>query len=239
MLRPWMWTAVLAFAGCVTTPGSRPEDMSAAHHREAAAAEASLAEQHAAQVPSEARRQCQGNFGDAFTDLPDLLCWTSVSKPTQAHMRQAEEHRRSAQAHRAAAAALGEAEKRACDGVAPDDRDISPFEHVEDLASAEPLLENGRGTVGAVIVFRPVRGLTEERLRRLVTCHLARNAALGHVVDAMPDCPLVPKGVDATVTSTKAGLAVSIRSDSAATAAEIFARAQRLLSPPAEGAGPR
>lgn len=31
-------------------------------------------------------------------------------------------------------------------------------------------------------------------LERAISCHLARNAALGHEVPAMPDCPLVPRG---------------------------------------------
>jgi hypothetical protein len=49
--------------------------------------------------------------------------------------------------------------------------------------------------------------MTAEWLQRLTDCHIARNAALGHVAPAMPDCPLVPMGVTARVTSTGGGFA--------------------------------
>lgn len=83
-------------------------------------------------------------------------------------------------------------------------------------------------TAGAVVTFRAVPGLTAEWLQRLVDCHLARNAARGHVVPEMPNCPLVPKGAAATVRSTGDGFAVSISSSDDATAREIRARAERL-----------
>ncbi|MCI0570459.1 MAG: hypothetical protein L0Y66_06885 [Myxococcaceae bacterium] len=114
---------------------------------------------------------------------------------------------------------------------------MSPFEHVEDIASVEELIIRTGGPkvgptaklVGATVTFRAVPGMTAEWLQRVVDCHLARNAALGHVVPEMPDCPLVPKGVQAQVRSTGSGFAVEIRSDDPATAREILSRAQRLL----------
>jgi hypothetical protein len=44
----------------------------------------------------------------------------------------------------------------------------------------------------------------------------------------MPNCPLVPKGASAAVTSTGSGFAVTIRSDDEQAAADILARARRL-----------
>jgi hypothetical protein len=44
----------------------------------------------------------------------------------------------------------------------------------------------------------------------------------------MPDCPLVPNGVSARVSSTGNGFAVAIRSDDTKTAHEILTRAERL-----------
>ena len=64
-------------------------------------------------------------------------CWTSVSNPTAEHLREAEEHRRHAADHRASSVALRDAEARACVGITPDDRDMSPFEHVEDIATVD------------------------------------------------------------------------------------------------------
>jgi hypothetical protein len=61
-----------------------------------------------------------------------------------------------------------------------------------------------------------------------VACHLARNAAVGHEMPEMPDCPLVPKGASATVASTGSGFAVTIQSEDEGAAEDILARARRL-----------
>ena len=241
----------LILGGCATTtPGARPHDMSEAAHEEAAEAHSGTAAQHAAEYDPEARttqERCRGGHatGHAGQTAGGDVCWTSVTNPTKAHLRQAEEHRRMAADHRAASAPLREAEERACVGIGPDDRDSSPFEHVEDIVSVEPLKERipggrlpGERMTGAVVVLRAVPGLTGEWLQRLVDCHLARNASLGHVVPEMPDCPLVPKGAEARVTSTGSGFAVAIRSTEDATAKEILARAQRLVPATAKSAAP-
>lgn len=237
----WTSTLGLMLAGCATTtPGSRPHDMSAAQHEEHAQTHATAAEQHAAQYDAgaaETRERCRSGVKGA----PKDICWTSVVNPTEAHLREAEEHRRHAADHRAGSAALREAEARACVGLNADDRDGSPFEHVNDIAGVEPLIEKSgtpkapaQRTVGATVTFRAVPGMTAEWLQRLVDCHLARNASLGHVVPEMPNCPLVPKGAEARVTSTGNGLAVAIRSDDPTTAREVLSRAERLRSTPSK-----
>lgn len=66
-----------------------------------------------------------------------------------------------------------------------------------------------------------------ERLQHIVDCHTARNAAMGHDLSQMPDCPLVPRGVEAQVRSVGDGFAVDVRSDDAAVE-EIWKRAERL-----------
>ncbi len=71
--------------------------------------------------------------------------------------------------------------------------------------------------------------MTTEWVQRVVDCHVARNASLGHIVPEMPNCPLVVKGAQARVTSTGNGFAVEIRSSDPAGAQEILARAQRLV----------
>jgi hypothetical protein len=68
-------------------------------------------------------------------------------------------------------------------------------------------------------------------LQRLVDCHLARNAALGHDVPEMPYCPLVPKGVTASVAPTTTGFAISVRADDTDTANEVLRRARMLVAP--------
>lgn len=236
------WLVGIVFAACASsTPGTQPHDMSQAAHEQQAAAHARQAEEHAAQYDPAARvagERCRTAVRGELTTQPGLVCWSSVENPTDVHRRQAEEHRRMAEAHRAASASLRAAEARACVGISPADRDESPFEHVEDIASVAPYQEDAGTpksprlrTAGAVVTFRAVPGMTAEWLQRVVDCHLARNAALGHQVPEMPACPLVPKGVSAKVKSTGNGFAVIVRSDDDATAREILARAERLAAP--------
>lgn len=237
-----------AWAACATsTPGARPHDMSTSQHEKEAEGHAGAAETHADRFDPDAaelRERCTPRSTRSVADLGGA-CWTSVVNPTWEHLRAAEEHRRHAADHRAASAALRDAEARACVGIGAGDRDTSPFDHAEDIASVEPLFE-GAATIresppraaGAVVTFRAVPGMTAGWLQRVVDCHLARNASLGHVVPEMPDCPLVPRGAEARVTSTGQGFSVTIRSDDAATACEIRARAERLRRAPMSQAAP-
>jgi hypothetical protein len=224
-----------ALAACTsTTPGARPHDMSAEQHEAMAAREEAAAAEdrrHFDPGATEERRRCR-NAGR----VGGFICWSSTVNPTERHMRDAEEHRRRAAEHRAAAQALRDAEARACVGIAPEDRDMSPFNHKEDIARVEPLTTqrsvpnttNPPILRGATVVFRAVPGLTPEWLQRTIDCHLARNAAMGYDASDMPYCPLMLKDVSATVTSTGDGLAVAVRSDDPEVAAEIWRRAQAL-----------
>lgn len=207
---------LLIFAAC-RTPGTKPHDMSAAGHEQAARTH----EKAAADFEKECARR----------PMP-APCWKSRDYWV------VEEHRKIAAQHRGASAELRAAEDRACVGLAPDDRDMSPFERTADIASVEPLVEPtqfGRTSaprteiVGVVITFRAVPGLTAEWLQRIVDCHLARNTARGHVVPEMPDCPLVPRGVSARVRSVGNGFAVEIRGENEKAVNEIRARAERLI----------
>lgn len=252
MTRSIWWTSILglAAAACASaTPGSRPHDMSAAQHDREGHAHEAGASGHAAQhdpAATTTRERCRSRAGGAARAGADVsdICWTSETNPTESHLREAELHRRHAADHRTGSTALRDAEARACVGLNPDDRDASPFAHVDDIAGVEPLIERtgtskvpGQRTSGAIVTFRAVPGMTAEWLQRVVDCHLARNAALGHVVPEMTNCPLVPNGVQARVRSTGNGFAVAIRSDDASTAREVLARAQRLRST-SEGPAP-
>lgn len=220
---------LVAFPSCASTPGAQPHDMGAAQHEVMAANEETTAEHHAAQYDPDAsvkRERC--NRG---------ACWTSITNPTAEHLDLAKRHRKMAADHRAASQALRDAEARACGGISDDDRDESPFAHREDITKVEPLTEatiSGKSqmtrTVGAVITFRALPGMTAQWLQRVVDCHVARNAALGHDVPEMSYCPLVAKDVTAKVTGTDIGFAVAIRSDDAATATETLKRARALVA---------
>ncbi len=165
-------------------------------------------------------------------DMNDLyeICWTRWDTPEE-HRFQAQKHRRLAAAHRAESDALRVAESEACVGIAEVDRDISPFLHSEDILATErldPAATENWSTVPVVrVTFRAVPGLDEKALSRLVGCHLARNAALGHDVPEMDFCPLVPPGVEATVGKVGDQLFVTIAAHES-TLHEVRRRAETL-----------
>lgn len=230
---------------CATTPeGTLPHDMSARQHDLEAARHTEAARAHVERYGPNAAVARSACAPPLATETAGI-CWTSVQNPTAEHLRAAEAHRAEAASHRAASAALRAAEARACVGISEQDRDMSPIERVEDIASIQPLIESVTTdaqeplvtrTAGVVVTFRAVPGLTAEWLQRLINCHLARNAARGHFVEEMPNCPLVPKGVAARVSSTGDGFTVTIRAADDATAAEILARAERLRGAPSQSA---
>lgn len=231
--------ASLAFACARQTPGANPHDMSAAQHEAMARQEHAEAEAHSARYDPNAeksRSRCPGGGAAAAGPAADA-CWTSTTNPTKEHLEHAEEHRKRAADHRAASQALRDAEARACVGIPDADRDESPFDHREDIASVTELyspLSGGKNPTrrfeGATVVFRAVPGMTAQWLQRVIDCHLARNAALGHEVPEMAYCPLVPKGVTASVTPTQSGFAVALKSDDMDVAREVLRRAKSLVS---------
>lgn len=215
--------------GCASSHGTAPDDMSVAHHEQAAGQEQAVAQQHADQYdPS----QQQSPFPACNADGP---CWTSVTNPTEQHRKDAESHREYAAKHRAAAQALRDAESQSCGDLAERDRDTSPFYHREDIASVSKIdrqVPRGKAQIevirGARAVFRAVPGLTSEWLQRLVNCHRARAAAVGYDMKGMEYCPLALKGVTAVVSSTGDGFAVDVTSDDPAVAAEAWRRVSAL-----------
>jgi hypothetical protein len=157
--------------------------------------------------------------------------------PTDVHLQEVEQHRLRAVEHRRAARDLRAVEERACAGVADEDRDMSPFSHRGDILGVNPLEEapaKGKKPelVGATIIFRAIPGLNTVELQRLVDCHLARNAAIGHDVAAaaMAHCPLTERGASARVRPLDGGLAVDVRAASADGAKAVWRRARALAT---------
>lgn len=221
----------LLFAAAACSPaGTQAHDMSAAQHQAAASREDHQASTHAAQFdPNASESQTRCSMGKG------RVCWTQAINPTASHGDTAEKHRELAAKHRAASQTLRDAEASACTGISDEDRDTSPFAHTQDIRSVSKLTrEDATGKsrltrdAGATIVFRATPGLTAEWLQRIVDCHLARNAAVGHDMPEMPYCPLVPRDAKATVRSVGDGFAVSVASADPASAAAIWGRAQKL-----------
>ena len=224
--------------GCTSSDTVRPDEMStAAHTREARREERAGNAEEARYDPQ--ARSVETNCGTEIyggrvgVEAVVVPCWTSTSNPTDVHRERAEAHRQEAAEHRAASQVLRDAERDTCAGIPDMDRDMSPFDHSEDISNVEPLNEIDvtnsplRRTTGAVVTFRAVPGMTAEWLQRVVDCHVARNASLGHEVPEMPNCPLVPRETEARVASVGNGFTVTIRSDNQESAREILARATR------------
>lgn len=205
-------------------------------------------------------KRCEPGLGQppgypVYTNSPNLapfptypltrFCWSDELNPTASHQTRAEEHRKLAAQHRAAFETLGATEARACVGLTEADRDMSPFAHRSDIQSVSPLREkksshyesprpNDADQVGALrgatIAFLAVPGLTAQFLQRIVDCHLARNAAIGHEAASaeMAYCPLTERGAGASVRALSNGFAVDVQADEAAAAERIWQRAQAL-----------
>jgi hypothetical protein len=225
-------TAFVLMMACSSTPGGHPHDASVTQHEAMAANEDTKASAHAAQYDAASNvptTRCSPGRGEGG------VCWSSLANPTAEHLKAAEQHRKMAADHRAASQALRDAEASACAGLGDLDRDMSPFAHREDIASVAPLESRGTGKFpavrreGAIVTFRATPGLTAQWLQRIVSCHLARSAAMGHVMPEMPYCPLVPKDVSASVTATDTGFEVAIRSGDPEVAREISKRAEALV----------
>jgi hypothetical protein len=223
--------SLLASVGCAA-PGTAPHDMSAAQHEAMAKQEDTAAAEHAAQHDPSAVKKTEHCPRGQSTP-----CWSSTVNPTQKHRSEAESHKEMAAKHRAAAGALAQAEATACTGIDPENRDVSPFYHREDVVSVTPFertMNQGKQTrsvaAGATIKFRAVPALTAEWLQHEVDCHLARAAAVGFDMPEMSQCPLMLKGVKATVSSAGDGFFVQVTSDDSDTAQEILRRAQGLVA---------
>ena len=228
---------VLTFVvvGCASTPGAGPQDMSAAQHETTAAREGAGARDHASQydpAASVTQSECTPQEGAAGPLAP--ICWESATNPTDEHRRDAAAQMKSAAAHRAAADNLRNAEAKACAGVNPRDRDMSPFYHRESVLRVDALeapprnVPGTRDLEGATVIFKPVTGLTTASLQKIVDCHLERNASVGFEMPEMSYCPLSVKGASAKVTAVSDGFAVTIRGANTAASKQIWDRAATL-----------
>jgi hypothetical protein len=217
-------------------PGTGTEEQGAAQHRAAAQLESARLERHREVYDPHARqdiKRCDPGAAAPYPSAP--ICWVETINPTAVHLKEVEDHRMRAVHHRKAARELQEAERLACANVAADDRDVSPFSHRGDILGVNPLQEkHGKKNelVGATVVFRAVPRLTAEELQRIVDCHVARNAAIGHDVAAveMSHCPLVERGATAQVRAVQGGFAVDVRASDGDVAKAIWRRAQSLAA---------
>lgn len=161
-------------SGCASTPGAKPEDMSAKAHEEQAVEHAEMAQEHAAQASASA------STGEGTGS--DIVLGAGAS-PAEMHEMQAERHLQHAQDHLAAAQALEKAEEQACKSVPPQARESCPL--------LGPVVSTEATANGALIAVR--EGTDMKALIAQLRCHIAFANAQGR--KGMEHCPLYVPGV--------------------------------------------
>lgn len=229
--------AALSLA-CASTSGVSDEPISAAAHERAAAEDRSTARAVADRYDNRAVRAVDlypARPTSCDRSLPGSCSpyWTMTKNPTDRELSLAAAYQTRARRHRQAAAALREAEAKACALVSLADQDMSPLLRVRDIVAVEAIGgSDGRGPLGtpagAAIAFGPVPDLIAPVLQRIVSCHLARNAALGWDQTENAACPLNVKGAAASVRMAGDKVVVDVTSRDAAAALEIVKRARDL-----------
>lgn len=164
---------------CASTPGAKPEDMSAKSHEEAAAQETAKAERHTAKYDPNAPTgiaaevAAGSDFGFEGADF----------NPTEVHNTQAKKHRKHSDAHLAAAAELRRAEDEACESIAPESRSWCPL--------LGPVVATENTSNGVRISVR--EGTNVDAMVARIRCHIAFGNTEGR--EGMDRCPLYVQGV--------------------------------------------
>lgn len=204
----------LWLGACGAAPGTRPDDMSAAQHRQMAAAEERKAERHEAHYdPSE-----EVTMRTAGTNAQgDVIYAPRVYNPTRSHLHIAGQHRRHAEEHRAAARALEKFEQEQCKLFPPETRELCPL-----LGT----LESVQNIEGGVRV-RFLDGVNMPAATDHVLCHLAYGRTQGR--QGMDSCPLYIEGVTAKRVDETRNVDLTV--DDPAKVPELRARAAAHVGP--------
>ncbi len=116
---------VLALGCGSPTPGTRPDDMSAAEHEHAAGEHQAMSEQHEGRYDPSATDTREGRSGGARGGGP---AWpVRIYNPTEGHHAEAERHAEHAAEHAAAGEALRRFEQAQCQGFPPETRASCPL----------------------------------------------------------------------------------------------------------------
>jgi hypothetical protein len=192
------WLASLfVLAPACAAPTVRPDDMSAARHRQEASRERLAAEADYQRFRPTARAGLSGPLAGSI-DTPGLHPLELFPfNPTERALGDAERHLRHAREHEAAAAELERFEADACADFGPHTRAacpvLGPAVRVEDRADGVRFHFGDEGTAQAMAA--------------LMRCHLAFARARGF--ERAGDCPLYQRGVAIAVAG---GDAVDVRS---------------------------
>ncbi len=171
--------AALVVSGCVsTTPGARPDDMSAEDHRRAASNEERVAQEHADRYDPSATVYRSGPAHGPEGNYSD-----TEYNPTNRHLSHARTHTRHASDHQAAAEALEAFEEGECAAFSSTTRAACPL--LGQLESVEDI-EGG-------VRLRFLEEINFQAVSDHVRCHLAFGRTRGY--EGMTNCPLYLRGL--------------------------------------------
>ena len=244
-MHPWERHGFL-LASCVaallaTACGSRqqqPERLSVAQHEAEAARHEGVATEHE-RLHARSRQaevgpiQCydQRTADPASGGEPLRVmrpCWTREQAPSRHHLDKARAEHDEAARHLAVAAAMRRAEREACEGLGDDEMSHSPFFHREDIVRVDEVRPGGE-LKGARIVFKKVPGLEVGWMRRAISCHQARAAAMGYSPTLMSYCPLMIAPTSVSVEDLGGLIAVTIAARRDWEIAAVMGRATDLM----------
>jgi hypothetical protein len=203
---------LLLAVGCGTGKDVvKPDDMSAAQHRQEAARENEAARQHAKDY--DPRAAVPSPFRPAGEQAPgDFVFPMTVYNPTEGELARADQHRAHARAHERAAEALERFEDAECLNFPPSTRAacplLGPVAHVDDVPG------------GVRVKF--VSGTRVDAVFAHMRCHYAY--ARARAFEEATSCPLYMRGID--IERAKDPLAVEITTATAGEVAELRARSR-------------
>jgi len=215
--------ASCASALLVASCGSRqqqPERLSVAQHEAEAVRHQGVAAEHerlyaqSRQAEGGGPIQCydQRTLDPASGGEPLRVmrpCWTREQKPSRHHLDKARAEHEEAARHLAVAGSMRRAEREACAGLGDDDMSHSPFFHRDDIVRVDEVRTGGE-LHGARVLFKKVPGLEVGWMRRAISCHQARAAAMGYSPTFMSYCPLMIAPTSVTVEDLGGLIAVTI-----------------------------
>ncbi len=172
--------ALPLLGACATvSPGSRPDDMSAARHRSVAAKHDQKADSHSAQYDPRAERWTNGGLSAGGIDDD----FSTSYNPTDVHLNRSREHAEHARQHRAAAQKLERFEAESCKAFSRAQRTICPL-----LGKVAGVVNTPKG-----VRIDLADGAPRDAMLAHMTCHYAFGRKAGRV--GMDACPLYLKGL--------------------------------------------
>jgi hypothetical protein len=204
---------VLAAAGTSCGTGKdavKPDDMSAAQHRDEAARESEAARQHAKDYNP--RATVPSPFRPAGGPGSDYAFPLSVYNPTEGQLQRVDEHRAHARAHERAAEALERFEAAECFNFPPASRAacplLVPVTRIDDVAGGVRVKFAAGTRVDAVLAH--------------MRCHYAYARARAFAEEI--SCPLYMRGIDFKQSADP--LAIEITTGDGGQVAELRARSR-------------